>query len=191
MCEKSKLEYAKTDLLYIYHKCSLGYTIEKQRFLKLSFGRKEFCMEINMVVVWLVLLLVCIIVEAATASLVSIWFAFGCLVAAVMAQIGVPIFAQVVAFTIVSALIMAVIRPIAKEHFGNKTIETNAGSLVGKHARVTLAIDNQQGTGQVNVEGMDWSARSTFDEVKITAGETVIIKAIDGVKLIVEKANTN
>jgi membrane protein implicated in regulation of membrane protease activity len=167
------------------------YYRKTERFLKLSFGRKEFCMEINMVVVWLVLLLVCIIVEAATASLVSIWFAFGCLVAAVMAQIGVPIFAQVVAFTIVSVLIMAVIRPIAKEHFGNKTVETNAGSLVGKRARVTSDIDNQQGLGQVNVEGMDWSARSTFDEVKISAGQTVIIKAIDGVKLIVEKANTN
>ncbi|MCR5773172.1 MAG: NfeD family protein [Butyrivibrio sp.] len=144
-------------------------------------------MEISMVVVWLVLLLVCIIVEAVTTSLVSIWFAFGCLVAAVMAQIGVPIFAQIVVFAIVSLLIMAAIRPIAKEHFNNKTVETNAGSVVGKKARVTGAIDNELGTGQVNVEGMDWSARSSFDEVKIPVGETVIIRAIDGVKLVVEK----
>lgn len=146
-------------------------------------------MEISMIVVWLVLLLVSIIVEFLTTSLVSIWFAFGCLVAAVMALIGVPIFAQIISFAIVSILIMAVIRPIAKEYFNNKTIETNAGSVVGKHARVTGVIDNLLGTGTVVVEGMEWSARSSFDEVKISVGETVTIKAIDGVKLIVEKTN--
>ena len=112
-------------------------------------------MEISMIVVWLVLLLVSIIVEFLTTSLVSIWFAFGCLVAAVMALIGVPIFAQIISFAIVSILIMAVIRPIAKEYFNNKTIETNAGSVVGKHARVTGVIDNLLGTGTVVVEGME------------------------------------
>ena len=103
-----------------------------------------------------------------------------------MAQIGVPLVAQVVAFAIVSLLIMAVIRPIAKEHFNNKVVETNAGSLVGKKAHVIADIDNDLGEGKVTVEGMEWSARSSYDEVKISAGETVIIKAIDGVKLIVE-----
>lgn len=146
-------------------------------------------MEISMAVVWLVLLLVSIIVEAATTALVSIWFALGCLVAAVLAQIGVPIFAQIIAFAIVSILVMAVIRPIARDHFNNKTVETNAGSLVGKRARVTKDINNQLGEGQVNAEGMDWSARSTFDEIKISSGETVIIRAIDGVKLVVEKVS--
>ena len=141
---------------------------------------------VNMVVVWLALLLVSVVVEALTTSLVSIWFIFGCLVAAVMAQIGVPLVAQVVAFAIVSLLIMAVIRPIAKEHFNNKVVETNAGSLVGKKAHVIADIDNDLGEGKVTVEGMEWSARSSYDEAKISAGETVIIKAIDGVKLIVE-----
>ena len=186
------LESFKLILLYIYQKLNMSYTIENREKPKDIFWEKGVSMEgISMVVVWLVLLLVSVIAEMATTALVSIWFVFGCLVAAVMAQIGVPIIAQVIAFVVVSLLVLAVIRPIAKEHFGSKTVETNAGSLVGKKARVTSDIDNQLGTGQVNVEGMDWSARSTFDEARIFAGETVIIRAIDGVKLVVEKISQN
>ena len=40
MCEKSKLEYAKTDLLYIYHKCGLGYTIENREIPEAVFWEK-------------------------------------------------------------------------------------------------------------------------------------------------------
>ena len=189
MC--TRLEDDKLHLLYIYQRLCLVYTIENREKPKDIFGEKGVSMENYMVVVWLVLLLVSVIAEMATTALVSIWFVFGCLVAAVLAQIGVPIAVQVIAFVIVSLLVLAAIRPIAKEHFGSKTVETNAGSLVGKKARVTGDIDNQLGSGQVNVEGMDWSARSTFDEVRILAGETVIIKAIDGVKLVVEKTGSN
>ena len=45
-------------------------------------------------------------------------------------------------------------------------------------------IDNIQGIGQVKVNGMDWSARS-FDGSRIEAGKVVIVRAVDGVKLIV------
>jgi len=64
--------------------------------------------------------------------------------------------------------------------------ETNSRALIGKVAKVIQPIDNLQSQGRVMVEDMDWSARSENGE-PIDVGEEVLIKEIQGVKLIVEK----
>ena len=58
--------------------------------------------------------------------------------------------------------------------------------MIGKVAKVVQPIDNLLSQGRVIVEDMDWSARSENGE-PIDAGEEVLIKEIQGVKLIVEK----
>ena len=69
----------------------------------------------------------------------------------------------------------------------NRTREkTNAEGILGKEAIVTAAIDNLKGTGQISLDGMDWTAR-TRDGQTITKGSVVRILAIEGVKVIVEK----
>ena len=50
---------------------------------------------------------------------------------------------------------------------------------------------SMQGIGQVSVNGMEWSARSTINELKIAVGHVVVIRAVDGVKLIVEENKAN
>ena len=60
-------------------------------------------------------------------------------------------------------------------------------SLVGKQAIVISEIDNLQGIGQVTVGGREWSARTTVDGIKLPVGSVVMIRAISGVKLMVEK----
>ena len=50
---------------------------------------------------------------------------------------------------------------------------------------VTEQIDNLSGTGQVNVAGQIWSARSAHDVVIPTGTEVRVLK-ISGVKVIVE-----
>jgi membrane protein implicated in regulation of membrane protease activity len=69
----------------------------------------------------------------------------------------------------------------------NRTREkTNAEGILGKEAIVTAAIDNLKGTGQISLEGMDWTAR-TRDGQTVSKGSVVRILAIEGVKVIVEK----
>ncbi|MCR4961684.1 MAG: NfeD family protein [Lachnospiraceae bacterium] len=69
----------------------------------------------------------------------------------------------------------------------NRTREkTNAEGILGKEAIVTAAIDNLKGTGQISLEGMDWTAR-TRDGQNVSKGSVVRILAIEGVKVIVEK----
>ena len=58
--------------------------------------------------------------------------------------------------------------------------------LLGKEAVVTEDINNTHATGAVKIKGTVWTARSS-DDSEIPEGEIVIVKAIEGVKLIVER----
>lgn len=139
------------------------------------------------VTIWLIVLIICIIAEAISLGLTTIWFAGGALVSAVLAGFGLPIAVQLVAFFVVSLLLLFFTRPIAVKYFNVKRVRTNVEGLIGKQGIVTVDIDNVRATGQVTVNGQEWSARSVDDNVNITSGTVVKVKAINGVKLIVEK----
>lgn len=139
-----------------------------------------------MLYVWLLILLVCIIIEFVTMGLTTVWFAGGALVAILMAALNLPPVVQVVVFLAVSILLLIFTRPIAVKYFNKDRIRTNAESMIGRQAIVISEINNLEGIGQVTVNGMEWSARS-LDESQIAVGEVVIVRAIHGVKLIVEK----
>ena len=141
----------------------------------------------NWIIIWLVLLVIFIAIEVATMGLTTIWFAGASLVAAILAAIGFPVYVQIAAFIVVSAVLLLFTRPIAMRYFNQDRVKTNAESIVGKQAIVTGEIDNLRATGQVTVGGMEWSARSADDSICIEEGAVVTVKAISGVKLIVEK----
>lgn len=136
---------------------------------------------------WLVALVLFIIIEIATMGLTTIWFAGGALLAVIAAALGLPLVVQIVLFFIVSFVLLYFTRPIAVKYFNRDRVKTNAESLVGKQAIVISEIDNLQGIGQVTVGGMEWSARTAEDGMKLVVGSVVNIVAINGVKLIVEK----
>ena len=138
-----------------------------------------------MELVWLALLIIFIIGEAATVGLTSIWFAAGSLVALVCALLGGPEWLQITLFIVISALLLLAIRPIAQKHFNTKVQPTNVDRVIGATARVTQEIDNLQGKGSVVIGGMTWTARSSQDTV-IPVGTTVCVLRIEGVKVIVE-----
>ncbi|MBD5545480.1 MAG: NfeD family protein [Lachnospiraceae bacterium] len=139
------------------------------------------------VLVWLILLIVFIVVELATLGLATIWFAGGALIAALAAMLGTPVYVQVILFVLVSCVLLVFTRPIAVKYFNKDRIKTNAESLVGMQAIVVSEIDNLQGTGRVTVNGVEWMGRSMDKSKLIAVGAVVIIRAIDGVKLIVEE----
>ena len=141
----------------------------------------------NMAVVWLVILVACLAVEIATLGLTSIWFAIGALAATVAALLNLPLWLQNTLFVAVSLVFLFFTRPIAVKYFNKDRIRTNAESLIGKQAIVTIGIDNLQGIGQIMVSGQEWSARSTDDSIKFQVGAVVEITAIQGVKLIVKE----
>lgn len=140
----------------------------------------------NPVIMWLAVLVILVIVELATMGLTTIWFAGGALIATVIAALEGPVWLQFICFVVVSLVLLVLTRPVAMRYFNQNREKTNADSLVGKQAIVTLDINNLLGTGQVMLNGMEWSARSAKDEVKIEAGAVVVVKSISGVKVLVE-----
>ena len=143
-------------------------------------------MEMNPMI-WLGLLAVLLLVEAVTAGLTTIWFAGGALVAAIAAWMGAGVLVQIVLFLAVSGVLLVFTRPLAVKYLNKDKIATNANSLIGKNAVVTIDIDNLAQTGQVLINDVEWTARTSDDSQKIAKGAVVEIKEIRGVKLIVEE----
>ena len=142
---------------------------------------------IGLTTIWLIVFVACIAVEIATMGLTTIWFAGGSLIAAIASAVGAPIWLQVILFFAISLLLLYFTRPIAVKYFNKDRVKTNAESLIGQQAIVISEIDNLQGIGQVTVGGQEWSARSVNAEEKFAVGSVVIIRAISGVKLMVEE----
>lgn len=142
--------------------------------------------EYAMLIFWVVLLILLIIVEAATAQMVTIWFAAGAVGAIVAERLGAQVWLQWIIFIIVSAIALVVTRPLVRKFTQTKVQPTNADRCIGQTAVVTEEIDNIAAKGQVNVNGTVWTARSSDDSV-IGKDEKVTVEKIEGVKLIVKK----
>ena len=134
--------------------------------------------------VWLALLVLFIVAETVTVSMVSTWFAIGALAALVSALLGAKLWLQIVLFVVVSGVCLALLRPLAKKHFTPRITRTNVDALAGKTCLVTAAIDNIASAGQVKIGDVEWTARSTTGE-PVPAGTQVRVDRIEGVKAYV------
>ena len=56
--------------------------------------------------IWVVLLVICVVVEIATMGLTTIWFAGGAFIALILAIIGLPSYVQIAAFLVVSLTLL-------------------------------------------------------------------------------------
>ena len=139
------------------------------------------------VTIWLAVLVVCVGIEIATMGLTTIWFAGGALVSAILAALNAPLWLQIVAFFVVSLILLYLTRPVAVKYFNKDRVKSNVESLIGRQAIVISEIDNLQGIGQVTVGGQEWSARSVKDDVQLPVGSVVVVRSVSGVKLIVEE----
>jgi len=138
---------------------------------------------------WLVVIVVAAVVEGATAQLVSIWFVAGGVGALIADLCGADLWVQAIVFIVVTALTILATRPLVKKLLNFKRIDTNAGRYIGKTGVVIIEINNMLGVGQVNVLGSIWTARSEDNSV-IDVGKHVLVKSIEGVKVIVTELNS-
>ncbi|MDL2219708.1 NfeD family protein, partial [Ruminococcaceae bacterium OttesenSCG-928-O06] len=133
-------------------------------------------------IVWLVLLLLFVILEAATSAIVSIWFCAGA-IAALLVSLFFPtaILAQVLVFVVVSGVALLAFRPLVRKITGNRRVPTNADANIGKLAQVVTEIQPAR-FGRVKLEGLEWTAKS---DVVLPVGAWCRVDAIEGAKLVV------
>lgn len=141
-------------------------------------------------IIWIAVLIVMLLIEIMTLGLTTIWFAGGALVAFIAGLLGAGVPLQIVLFVVVSLGLLAGTRPFAARFLNRDRVKTNSESLIGETGIVLEDIDNLHAAGQVQVNGLEWTARSA-DETRIERGKRVLIEEISGVKLIVrEKKET-
>ncbi len=135
--------------------------------------------------IWLVVAVIFGVIEAATVQLMSIWFAVGAVAAMVAALLGANVWVQFGVFLAVAVVVLVFTRPLVKKVLKVGRVHTNADSVIGRIGAVTVDIAGPGEVGRVLVDGQDWSAISE-DGSPIPKGERVLVKAIEGVKLVVE-----
>ena len=135
-------------------------------------------------VIWLILTVVFLVIEASTVLLVSTWFAVGSLAAMLVSLLGAQMWLQVAIFILVSAITLSAMRPLVRKYVTPRVTKTNVDAVIGSTGLVTAEIDNISAVGQVKLGAMYWTARSTTGEV-IPEGTLVQVDRIEGVKAFV------
>lgn len=138
-----------------------------------------------MTIGWFIMFLVLLGVEFATINLVTIWFALGALVTVFLSFFVDSIIVQSVSFVVVSLLALILTKPIIKKFNIIQPNPTNSDRFIGKECDVIKDIKSNE-YGEVRIFGEIWTATSK-QKGTIKEGTKVVVKEIEGVKLVVEK----
>lgn len=140
---------------------------------------------------WLLLFIILLVIEILTLGLTTIWFAGGALAAFIASLfLNNLIEMEISVFIVVSICLLLFTRPLAVRYLNQKTVRTNTDVLIGQRVRVTERIDNLAGTGAAMAEGKIWTARAKHDGERFEPGETAMVCEIRGVKVILEKTES-
>ena len=135
--------------------------------------------------IWLIALVAFGLLEAVTVSMVSLWFMGGALAAMIAQLLGAGPWMQIIVFVVVSAALLACLRPFVKKFVAPRRSATNTDAVLGREAIITETVDNLRATGALKLDGKEWTARSAAGET-LEVGTVVKIVKLEGVTLYVE-----
>ena len=136
---------------------------------------------------WLAVTIACVLIELCTLALTTLWFAFGGFAAMIVSWIWPnSVVIPCVAFAVVSVLCILLVRPSVVKRFNSLRTRTNVDTVIGKVAKVIVAVNNEESTGRVSLGGIEWAARAVSDTETIPVGTMVEILRVEGVKVIVK-----
>ena len=136
-------------------------------------------------IVWIGLMVLFGIMEAATVNMVSVWFVGGSLVGLIAELLGASVWVQIILFLITAGALLACLRPFGRRYVTPNKTATNADMVLGRETYLSEAVDNLRGTGALRLDGKEWTVRSVSDAV-LPEGTLVKIVKLEGVKLYVE-----
>ena len=141
----------------------------------------------NLWLTWLLVGLVCLILELMNGDLYLMCFAIGSFCASLASAFTDSIVVQVIVFVVFSVLSIFLVRPIALKylHQGTDKRLSNVDALIGREGKVTDTIE-AGGYGRVKVDGDSWKAQSV-DGMEINSGAAVRILRLDSIIATVER----
>lgn len=136
--------------------------------------------------IWVGLAILTAVLEAITLQLVSIWFMFGALSAAITSVFTTSVSIQLTVFLVVSIAALFGTKPIIRKiRKNNPKVNTNADRLIGKIGIVVF--DDNQSFPRVKVENEIWTTKS--QNTQLIKGQKARVLSIEGVRLLVEPIN--
>jgi len=141
---------------------------------------------IGLPIIWTALIIIFVIIEAATLGLVAIWFAAGSIFALIFSLLDFGWIVQVLIFAVSSGVLLLFTKSFVNKHLKVGVNKTNVDSIIGQTGRVKKEI-HKFDTGLVKVSGQIWTAISFNNEV-IEEDIEVVVMAVEGVKLIVKRS---
>lgn len=134
---------------------------------------------------WAIVFVATLIHEIQSFNLTTIWFCISALVSLILAIFSVHIAIQIVVFIVLSIALLLATKPLVKKFKNRPVVRTNADRIIGKVAKVTQKIEKNS-YGEIIIENNYWRAICKDDEI-YEVDEQVIIKEIEGIKVIVSK----
>jgi membrane protein implicated in regulation of membrane protease activity len=137
-------------------------------------------------IVWLIVAVALAVGEVLTVSFYLFPFALGATAAAIVDLAGGGSTPQALAFVVVTALSLGIVRPIARRHIRTPpALRTGTAALVGRTAMVLETIDNDRNRGAVRIDGEVWTARALDEDDVIEQGRRVTVIDIKGATALV------
>lgn len=136
--------------------------------------------------IWIGIAFVLAAAEVASLAFVFIMFAGGALIAALAAAVGLAVWAQVIAFAIVSALLLTLVRKSALARWAPKgPARVGVAADIGRIGVVVETVTEYDGRIKLPGDAI-WSARLAPTETESSApGEPVQVVRIEGATAIV------
>ena len=132
--------------------------------------------------IWLAIVIILSIIEAATVNLVSIWFVVSGIITMIVTLLTDNLTIQITTFLLLGIIFMLLTRKTIKKISPEKA-KTNLDRIIGMEGIVTEKITKNT-PGEVKVDGKKWTAiaNNTID-----TGTAVKILEINSTKLKVER----
>lgn len=136
--------------------------------------------------IWLAVFALAVVVEISTTELVSIFFAFGAVVALIISFIpGVEWWVQLIVFVVLSGISLFGLRPLMHRFLNKEKRNTNIDDLIGRN--VVIIDVNGDGYPEAKVNGLIWRITNIKEEETLKIGDKATIVAIEGNRLVVRK----
>ena len=130
--------------------------------------------------VWLIILIICLVIEFIRIELIGACAAAGALAGLVLCLLGVGTVWQILAAAGLAVILFVFVRPVGMKYVMRARREKQLMEMEGRDAVVTCRIDNAAGLGVIRIGGANWSARSNRPNAVISEGEVVTVIKMRG-----------
>ena len=141
----------------------------------------------NVWLIWVLISVLCLLIELTAGDLDLLCVAIGGLCAAVASALGANWVVQILVLVVCSLLCILFLRPVALRWLHKNDVDavSNADAILGRTGTVSETIE-ANGYGRVALDGDDWKAQAA-DAQQIAQGEKVKIVGRESIIVTVER----